>query len=82
MNYQVQQLIDAVATMMCIAVCVKPPIMMLQTLNSYYEKRSALVDQYGSWQVGRAEAVCPKGDLSCIEREASRLAAVLRGKYA
>lgn len=35
--------------------------------------RQMLVDEFGSWSVGRAESVCPKGDLSCIKAEAARL---------
>ena len=36
-------------------------------------ERQELIDKYGSWAVGRAEAVCPKGDMECIEKEAARL---------
>lgn len=43
-------------------------------------KRRELVDHYGSWAVGRAESICPRGDYNCIEREASRLAAIVRVK--
>jgi hypothetical protein len=35
--------------------------------------RGQLVDQYGSWAVGRAESVCPLNDVDCIEKEAARL---------
>ena len=39
----------------------------------YEGKRAKLVNQYGSWAVGRAESVCPLQDDECVEREASRL---------
>lgn len=32
--------------------------------------RQRLVEQYGSWAVGRAEAVCPEDDVACVRREA------------
>lgn len=36
-------------------------------------RRGQLVDEYGSWAVGRAESVCPLNDMDCIEKEAARL---------
>ena len=44
-------------------------------------RRRKLVDFYGSWAVGRAESVCPRGDYECVEREASRLAAQVRARW-
>lgn len=41
-------------------------------------ERQRLVDQYGSWSVGRAESVCPEGDVECVRREASRLMGAYR----
>lgn len=41
-------------------------------------ERQKLVDQYGSWSVGRAESVCPEGDVECVEREAARLLGAYR----
>ena len=31
----------------------------------YEGKRAKLVDQFGSWAVGRAESVCPRQDAEC-----------------
>ncbi|MBA7465727.1 hypothetical protein ES707_00897 [subsurface metagenome] len=45
------------------------------------EPRRRLVEQYGSWAVGRAEAICPEGDIACVTREAERLIETLRGRY-
>jgi len=36
-------------------------------------ERETLVDQYGTWAVGRAESVCPEDDVECVRREAARL---------
>lgn len=44
-------------------------------------ERQHLVDLYGSWAVGRAESVCPEGDVPCVEREASRLLGAYRRAY-
>lgn len=41
-------------------------------------ERQKLVDQYGSWGVGRAESVCREGDVECVEREAARLLGAYR----
>jgi hypothetical protein len=48
----------------------------------YQEKRQELVDTYGAWSVGRAEAVCTRGDIKCIEAEAARLQGLVRAKWA
>jgi len=45
------------------------------------EPRVRLVEKYGSWQVGRAEAVCPEEDVACVEREAKRLTETLASRY-
>ncbi len=37
------------------------------------EPRQRLIDEYGSWAVGRAEANCPEGDVECVRREAKAL---------
>ena len=37
------------------------------------DKRDELEDQYGKWAVKTAIAVCPYGDIECVEREAKRL---------
>lgn len=44
-------------------------------------ERQKLVDQYGSWSVGRAEAVCPEGDIECVRMEAARLLGAYRRGY-
>ena len=36
-------------------------------------KRLELEKKYGQWAVESAIAVCPLGDIECIEREAKRL---------
>lgn len=48
--------------------------------NPNRTKRKGLVDVYGSWSVGRAQSICPLHDWECIEREASRLAGMVRSK--
>ena len=45
------------------------------------EPRRRLVEEYGSWAVGRAEAVCPEDDIACVTREAKRLMETIRGRY-
>jgi hypothetical protein len=37
------------------------------------ERLRALKMEYGEWAVETAVAVCPRGDIGCIEREARRL---------
>ena len=44
-------------------------------------ERKRLVDQYGSWSVGRAESVCPEDDVACVERESARLLQAYRGGF-
>ena len=44
-------------------------------------ERRRLVDAYGSWAVGRAEAVCPEGDVACVESEAQKLLKAYRGEW-
>lgn len=41
-------------------------------------ERQKLVDLYGSWSVGRAESVCPEGDIECVRRESARLLGAYR----
>lgn len=36
-------------------------------------ERQELVDEFGTWAVGRAESVCPEDDVACVRREAGRL---------
>lgn len=45
------------------------------------EPRRRLVEEHGSWAVGRAEAICPEGDIACVTREAKRLIETLRTRY-
>lgn len=45
------------------------------------EPRRRLVEEHGSWAVGRAEAICPEGDIACVTREAERLIETLRARY-
>ena len=81
MNYQTQQIIQAMTTLMTLGMFVRLPVVMLQVATTDYEKERELVDKYGLWEVKRAEAVCPKGDWLCIESESARLAALLRARY-
>jgi len=37
------------------------------------EKRAELEKKYGRWAVKSAIAICPLGNIECIEREAKRL---------
>lgn len=37
-----------------------------------------IADKYGSWATRQAEALCPYGDIACVEREAKRLHEVVR----
>ena len=50
-------------------------VMMKVMLNDvpHMLEEQELVDQYGSWAVGRAKSVCPKYDMDCIRKEAARL---------
>ncbi len=36
-------------------------------------ERQELVDEFGTWAIGRAESVCPEDDVACVRREAGRL---------
>ena len=45
----------------------------LETQTIPYDKRTELEDKYGRWAVKTALAVCPYGDIKCVEREAQRL---------
>jgi len=45
------------------------------------EPRRRLVEKYGSWQVSRAESVCPEGDVACVAKEAKRLSEVYRSRH-
>jgi len=88
MNYQTQQLTDMVNAMMPLFIfglTLQVPRVMCQLTKTeikYINRVQELENSYGRWQVRRAESVCPKHDLECIEREASRLAALLRARYA
>lgn len=44
-------------------------------------ERQKLVDQFGTWAVGRAESVCPEDDVACVEREAGRLIYAYRRSF-
>lgn len=50
-----------------------PHMMGLVQDEEYVEQRNGLVRQYGSWATGRAEAMCPEGDVACVRQEAERL---------
>ncbi len=45
------------------------------------EPRRRLVEEYGSWAVGRAEAICPEDDVACVTRESKRLIETLRSRH-
>jgi len=47
----------------------------------YGKPRQDLVDKYGTWAVGRAEAVCPEGDTACVTKEAERLFNTIQKRY-
>lgn len=49
-----------------------------ETHSIHGPEREELVDLYGTWSVGRAESVCPEGDVECVRRESARLAAIVR----
>jgi hypothetical protein len=44
-----------------------------QTQTIPDDKRTELEEKYGKWAVKTAIAVCPFGDIECVEREAKRL---------
>lgn len=44
-------------------------------------ERVRLVRQYGTWAVGRAEAVCPEDDVECVREEAYKLFGTYRKRY-
>lgn len=37
-----------------------------------YRDKVRLYGLYGTWAVNMAEALCPTGDVACVEREAQR----------
>ena len=39
-----------------------------------------IADKYGMWAAKLAEAVCPYGDVACVEREARRLVQARRAR--
>lgn len=43
-----------------------------------WEAKKPLVDKYGLWAVHRSEAMCPEGDVACVEREAKRMMEVIK----
>lgn len=81
MNYQTQQMVQSMVTLMTMGMFMGVPRVMFQTVSKDYEKEKKLIDLYGKWQVKRSEAVCPLNDWACIEAESSRLAGVLRARY-
>jgi len=44
-------------------------------------ERQRLVDEFGSWAIGRAESVCPEDDIECVRREAGRLIYAYRRSF-
>jgi len=44
-------------------------------------ERDELVRMYGTWAVGRAESMCPEGDIECVKMEAARLYGAHRRAY-
>lgn len=51
----------------------------LEHYSIHGPERKELIDQYGTWAVGRAESVCPEDDVECVRREAARLLQAYRG---
>ncbi len=50
-----------------------------QTYHSIHqEDLRKIAGKYGWWAARQAEALCPYGDIACVEREAKRLHAVVR----
>ena len=50
-----------------------------QTYHSIHqEDLRKIAGKYGWWAARQAEALCPYGDIACVEREAMRLHAVVR----
>ncbi len=45
-----------------------------------WEDKQRLYNSYGRWAVNMAEAVCPHGDVACVEREAQRFYEVRRSR--
>ncbi|MDP3063157.1 MAG: hypothetical protein Q8O40_08110 [Chloroflexota bacterium] len=45
-----------------------------------WEDKQRLYNSYGTWAVNMAEAVCPTGDVGCVEREAQRFYEVRRSR--
>lgn len=45
-----------------------------------WEEKQRLWKSYGTWAVNMAEAVCPMGDVECVEREAQRFYEVRRSR--
>ncbi len=59
-----------------------PRELMVEEHHSIHgEPRQRLVERYGSWAVGRAEAICPEDDVACVTREAKRLIETLRSRH-
>lgn len=83
----IAQLAEALAQIIAARYMFKLPRIMLQSLVKPqalplgHEAEAKLIDTYGNWQVQRAKSVCPRGDWACIEKEASRLAAVHKSRY-
>ena len=43
-----------------------------------WEDKQRLSKLYGTWAVNRSEAMCPEGDVACVEREAKRMMEVIK----
>lgn len=85
MNRDLNIIISLITSLLFLGLVGKPLMLqskLTKTEIKYINRVQELENSYGRWQVRRAESVCPKHDLECIEREASRLAALLRTRYA
>jgi len=85
MNRDLNIIISLITSLLFLGLVGKPLMLqskLTKTEIKYINRVQELENSYGRWQVHRAESVCPKHDLECIEREASRLAALLRTRYA
>jgi len=64
---------------------VDPSITRAKNLSEHHSihgpERQKLVDEFGSWATGRAEAVCPEDDVECVRREAGRLIYAYRRSF-
>lgn len=69
--------VTSVVAMTGVAVMVREAGITLMPHSIPWEAKQPLIERYGKWAVNRAEAFCPENDVTCVEREAKRLLAVI-----